>query len=133
MPYRVSNENCRAATSCGNIYTAPAPAEARRDKYDETAVAMIALLRYGMGLPLNRLEKLRRHFGVPLPAWTQWQVVSERIDVVRRIYDKLAELAAAGSVVHPRKRTRPPRCSSPSHVALARCRMHGAVAVRARR
>ncbi len=32
------------------------------DKYDETAVAMIALLKYGTGVPFNRLEKLQNNW-----------------------------------------------------------------------
>ena len=35
------------------------------DKYDETAVAMIALLKYGTGVPFNRLEGLQEHLGMP--------------------------------------------------------------------
>jgi hypothetical protein len=34
---------------CGAVYTAQAPPEARGDKYDEGAVALIALLRYRAG------------------------------------------------------------------------------------
>jgi transposase len=41
---------------CGKVYTADAPPEAGEKKYDETAVAMMALLRYGTGVPWNRTE-----------------------------------------------------------------------------
>jgi hypothetical protein len=40
---------------CGKIFTAKAPEEVGEEKYDESARAMIALLKYGSGLPLNRL------------------------------------------------------------------------------
>ena len=43
---------------CGNVYTAPAPPEAGKKKYDETAVSMMAVLRYGSGVPWNRTEGL---------------------------------------------------------------------------
>ena len=43
---------------CGEVYTADEPAEAGAEKYDETAAAMIAQLRYGSGLPFKRLERL---------------------------------------------------------------------------
>ena len=36
---------------CEKIFTAALPAEAGNQKYDETASAMLALLRYGSGLP----------------------------------------------------------------------------------
>ena len=57
---------------CGKIFTAQVPDEAGKDKYDETAGAMVALLKYGSGLPFNRLEKLQECFGLPLPPSTQW-------------------------------------------------------------
>jgi hypothetical protein len=47
--------------ACGQIFTADPPETAGPDKYDETAVAMIALLKYGTGVPFNRLESLDRH------------------------------------------------------------------------
>jgi hypothetical protein len=44
--------------ACGQVFTAGAPDSAGPDKYDATAMAMIALLKYGTGLPFKRLEKL---------------------------------------------------------------------------
>ena len=60
---------------CGQVFTADAPAEAGPTKYDATAGSMIGLLKYGSGLPFNRLEGLQGDLGVPLPASTQWDVV----------------------------------------------------------
>ncbi len=37
--------------SCGDVHTAKPPTEALGPKFDESAVAMIALCRYGVGLP----------------------------------------------------------------------------------
>ena len=39
--------------ACGEVFTADEPETAGPDKYDETAVAMIALLKYGTGVPLT--------------------------------------------------------------------------------
>jgi hypothetical protein len=44
---------------CGELMSAEAPKEAGDEKYDETAGAMVPLLKYGCGLPFNRLEKLQ--------------------------------------------------------------------------
>jgi len=41
-------------------------------KYDTSCAAMIALLRYGCGLPHFRLEGLQASLYVPLPDATQW-------------------------------------------------------------
>jgi hypothetical protein len=42
---------------CGEIYTAPAPPEAGDRKYDNTAASMIALLKYGSGLPTTMIQQ----------------------------------------------------------------------------
>ena len=44
--------------ACGEVFTADEPQTAGPAKYDETAVAMIALLKYGTGVPFKRLERL---------------------------------------------------------------------------
>jgi hypothetical protein len=43
---------------CGKVFTAILPAETGTQKYDATASAMLAVLRYGSGLPLNRIIAL---------------------------------------------------------------------------
>ena len=43
------------------------PQASGTDKYDTTAVAMIALLKYGTGVPFNRMERLEGQLGIPLP------------------------------------------------------------------
>jgi transposase len=66
---------------CGQVFTAEAPAEAGEEKYDESAAAMIAQLRYGSGMPFQRVERLEGNLGIPLPAATQWEVGGEsRVD-----------------------------------------------------
>jgi rubredoxin len=65
-------------SGCGEVFTAQPPPEAAGSKHDETAVTMMALLRYGAGMPLHRLQRLQSEFETPLPASTQWDVVSKR-------------------------------------------------------
>lgn len=60
---------------CGQVFTARAPAEVDNGKYDATAGSMIGLLKYGSGLPFNRLEGLQGYLEIPLPASTQWDIV----------------------------------------------------------
>ena len=43
--------------ACGQVFTAEEPESAGADKYDETAVAMIALLKYGTGVPFQAVGK----------------------------------------------------------------------------
>jgi transposase len=85
---------------CGEVFTARAPAEAQGPKYHESAVSMMALLRYRAGMPLHRLEQLQGHLGTPVPASTQWEVVRDRAPALEPVYAELARLAAQGRLLH---------------------------------
>ncbi len=85
---------------CGEIFEAEAPASVGEKKYDETAAAMIALLKYGSGVPFYRLEGLEASLGVPLPASTQWEIVEEIAAVIRPAFDELLRQAAQGEVFY---------------------------------
>ena len=67
---------------CGEVFTAPEPEGIGPEKYDETTAAMIALLKYGSGMPFYRLEKLESLLGIPLPTSTQWEIVEEAAEVI---------------------------------------------------
>jgi len=85
---------------CGNVFTAPTPEGMQAEKYDAKAGSMIALLKYGSGLPFNRLQGLQGNLGVPLPASTQWGIVQPMAASVEPAYDELIRQAAQGEVVH---------------------------------
>ncbi len=85
---------------CGEVYTAPSPEGVGEEKYDETATAMTGLLKYGAGLPFNRIEKLQQGMGVPLPAATQWELVKEGAELLAPAHDELVRQAAQGKVLH---------------------------------
>ena len=85
---------------CGKVFTAEAPKGIGDEKYDSGSGAMVALLKYGSGLPFNRLEGLQKSLGVPLPASTQWDIVEEVANKIVPVYRKLIEIAAAGDVIH---------------------------------
>jgi transposase len=85
---------------CGAVFTAAAPAEAGERKYDATAGSMIALLKYGSGLPFNRLAGLQGHLGVPLPASTQWDIVQAVATNLAPAFEELIRQAAQGEVLH---------------------------------
>lgn len=86
---------------CGEVFTAPLPEEAGTDKYDETAGAMIALLRYGSGLPFNRLEQLQESMGSPLPSSTQWEIAEKAANAgASSVYYELMRQAAQGHTIY---------------------------------
>ena len=85
---------------CGEVFTAPLPPEAGDKKYDETAGSIIALAKYGTGIPFYRLEGLQASLQVPLPAATQWEIVAEVARQVKPVWEALLNIAAQGSVLH---------------------------------
>jgi transposase len=87
-------------SSCGSVHTARAPAEAQGPKFDETAVAMIALSRYSVGLPHNRLERMQKHMKLPVPASTQWDVLHDNAPAFEPVFAELERQGAQGEVVH---------------------------------
>ena len=85
---------------CGEVYTAEAPEDVGSEKYDESATAMTALLKYGCGLPFHRIEKLQEGLGIPLPASTQWELVEAAADKLEPAYEELVNQAAQADVLH---------------------------------
>jgi hypothetical protein len=86
--------------ACCQVFTAAEPAGVGAGKYDMTAVAMIALLKYGTGMPFNRIERLETQLGIPLPAATQWELMEPVAGSLEPILDELIRQAAQGSVLH---------------------------------
>lgn len=85
---------------CGEVFTASPPQSAGLEKFDVTAVAMIALLKYGAGMPFNRLERLEGQLGIPLAATTQWELMEAATKPIQPVLDELIRSAAQGSVMH---------------------------------
>ena len=95
--YRMQKLRCHV---CGKTFTAPAPEGVGDQKYDATAASMIGLLKYGSGLPFNRLERLGWNLGIPLPASTQWDVLQPLIRPAAIAFEQLIREAAQGEVLH---------------------------------
>lgn len=85
---------------CGEVFTASEPPSAGAEKFDATAVVMIALLKYGTGMPFNRMERLEGQLGIPLPATTQWELMAAFAKLLRPLLEELIRQAAQGSVMH---------------------------------
>ena len=85
---------------CGEIFTAEAPPGVGPEKYDAESASMIALLKYGSGLPFNRLERLQGSLGLPLPAATQWEVAAHSAGRIQPALDEMIRQAAQGQLFH---------------------------------
>ena len=96
--YQLERLRCH---TCGEIFTAELPPEAGPDKYDPRVVAIVATLRYGEGMPGNRLQRIQQFAGVPLPASDQWELVRDAQELgPRDAYQHLLWLAAQGDLFH---------------------------------
>src|SRR5258708_6278502 len=73
---------------CGEVFTASEPQSAGSEKFATTAVVMIALLKYGTGMPFNRLERLEGQLGIPLPATTQWVLIDAAASAVKPLREE---------------------------------------------
>ena len=85
---------------CGKVFTAEAPKELGTEKYDITVPSVVALLKYGSGLPFNRLEGLQGNFGIPLPASTQWDIVHGASKLLHPAFEELIRQAALGDILY---------------------------------
>jgi len=95
--YRLQKLRCNL---CGEVFTADVPPGVGTEKYDATASSMLALLKYGSGLPFYRLENLQASLEIPLPASTQWEVVAGAAAVIQPALEELIRQAAQGEVLH---------------------------------
>ena len=95
--YELDHLRCGA---CGQVFVAPEPEGIGPEKYDESAAAMIAQLKYGSGMPFNRLRDLEQRLGIPLPAATQWEIVEGVAMLIQPAFDELIRQAAQSHLFH---------------------------------
>ena len=92
--YKIDSLRCAL---CGEVFNASKP---QMDRFDPSAVAMIAQLKYGTGMPFHRLENMQSSLGIPLPESTQWDAIQSQIHVFRALYLSLICTAAAAELIY---------------------------------
>lgn len=85
---------------CGKTYTAPLP-DGIEGRYDITASAMTAVLRYGFGLPHYRQEKLQDCAGVPISDSSFFDMSETVADAGVKVHQHLVYLAGQAHLIHP--------------------------------
>jgi len=95
--YELEKLRCSA---CGQMFTAPLPAEAGTEKYSPRARAVLAVSRYYLGLPFFRVEAYQAMLGVPVPDATQWDQIEQLGDCSYKVFAYLETLAAQGELIH---------------------------------
>ena len=81
---------------CETIYTAPLPAGVGDKKYAASFVAMLMINKYFMSVPLYRQDRLQAYLGMPLPTGTQWSLMVEHTEVLKKLHEALCVDAANG-------------------------------------
>ena len=87
-------------SSCLKVHTAPVPTEAFGPKYSESAASVLAVMRFGLGTPHYRLDRLQDAMGTPVSDATQWDVLRARAIDVYPAYQHLLHLAAQAPLIH---------------------------------
>ncbi len=100
VPAKVYELQRLRCSLCGKVFTAQVPQDVGADKYDITVASMIGLLKYGTGMPFNRLEGLQGSLGIPLPASTQWKLVADAAPSLRPAHEELIRQGAQGDLVY---------------------------------
>lgn len=96
--YKREHLRCRL---CDATVTARLPEGASPSKYDPRCASMLAVLRYGSGVPFYRLEGLQGSLNVPLPdSSTQGQIVLDAVPAPAVVFSELIRQAAQGDVLH---------------------------------
>lgn len=85
---------------CERIFTAELPVEAGTEKYDATAVAMVAILHFGNGFAFYRLERFQASLGVPLPASHQSALLSAAYQKLFPVLQAMIRCAAQCEILH---------------------------------
>ena len=85
---------------CGERFTATAPDGVSEEKFDKSVPAMLALLRYGLGMPFKRIATMQNALGVPITPSVQWNLVSQAADELMPVYNTLTEEAAQADLNH---------------------------------
>jgi transposase len=95
--YHIERLRCRM---CDSLFSAPLPAGIDERHYDESSAAMIALLKYGTGMPWYRLQGLQANLQLPLPDATQWEIVERAAQAPRWVFEELIRQAAQSPLLH---------------------------------
>jgi hypothetical protein len=96
----VYEQECLRCNLCGEVFGAKMPPEVGEKKFDETVASMAALLRYGNGLPMNRIEGLQKVMGMPFPSSVQWELMRDAAKKMEAVYLEHIRQAAQGLVLY---------------------------------
>ena len=86
---------------CGKTFTAKLPNEvALGPRADNTAKAVVCLMKYKAGVPFYRQEQMQESVGSPISASELWNMTKEVAEIAEPIHGCLCTQAADGELIH---------------------------------
>lgn len=83
--------------TCKTRFYTPIPDEIKNTpKHDVTVGTSLAIARYDLGLPMNRIEKNQAMQGIPMPDSTQYNIIEGVYDVASYVFNALITKASNG-------------------------------------
>lgn len=101
-PIKATEHICEGlrCNTCGAVFYPKITESLEKNRYDATLAAQLAILRFQMGVPHERLAFYLKKVGPKLPKSTQWEVIEKLARPSLHIYEKLKEEAARGKVIY---------------------------------
>lgn len=95
--YNVHKLRCNA---CDWISSAPLPEEAKGPRESITARAMVAIMKYGAGMPFYRQAQVQGYLKTPISASALWSGLKDLVVVGLVVWKEMRFFAAQGEVLH---------------------------------
>ncbi len=85
--------------TCGKIFSADFKGKCK-NKYDVTAVSIIAIMHYMASFPFYRLEKIQKQLRTPMPRSVQWKLMEELADTLIYVWKALIKYGKEGDLFY---------------------------------
>ena len=101
-PIKATEHICEGlrCNTCGAVFYPEITQSLEKNRYDATLAAQLAILRFQMGVPHERLAFYLKKVGPKLPKSTQWEQIEKLARPCVHLFEKLKEEAAKGKVIY---------------------------------
>ncbi len=96
VAHEIEKSRCN---TCGTIFEAKFEGKSK-NKYDVTAVSIIAIMHYMASFPFYRLEKIQKQLRTPMPRSVQWKLMEELADTLIYVWKALIKYGKEGDLFY---------------------------------
>ncbi len=96
VAHEIEKSRCN---TCGTIFEAEFEGKGK-NKYDATAVSIIAIMHYMASFPFYRLEKIQKQLRTPMPRSVQWKLMEELADTLIYVWKSLIKYGREGELFY---------------------------------